>query len=256
MNNHQKGLSSIFVIGLVILVLVIVGSIGYFLLNKNKQDNLSKQQNQSQDNFSKLNKDELLDKLFPSLSFKDGKANFSSDGDNEMYLSNSIEDYFINNQEKDLLLIAQYEGKYHAVGFYHAFLGLFDKNGNLLTGVFPLQEKAQSNIPYKNEFLAFAGNFSFYDCKGIKYILSSTENCSTASCCNGTAVLFRVNNGDFENIQTINNGGGSDPSYNVSITLSGDKMVIKKVPLLADNNKCPEADFKELIWNKNSCKFE
>jgi len=37
--------------------------------------------------------------------------------------------------------------------------------------------------------------------------------------------------------------------------ISGDKILVKKVPTTFDEG-CHETDYKELRWNKNSCRFE
>ena len=215
-----------------------------------------------------MNKNELLNKLFPNLSFKNELAVFS--GNYEMYLKDSVEGYFINNQEKNLLLIAQYDGKSKAEGFYHAYLGLFDKNGNLLTDSY-LFPKQSGPHPEENVFYGFSGQFRFYDCKGIKYILSVTTSCVTGGCCNDSVAIFRVNNGKFEKVKAISSTGqeiknvskiipivnaAGDYSPNLKIILSDDGILIKKVPAISDNGKCPETDYKDLKWNENSCEFE
>jgi len=240
--------------------------------------------------FSKLNKDSLLHKLFPNLSFQNGVADLASAGDTEysdypgykLYLKNSIEDYFTNNQEKNLLLVVELDGVAHAGGLYHSYLGLFDENGNLLTpsSVFP---KPNVVNPYGDNYYDFfqdkvhfgadTGEFGFYDCKGVKYILFVFHGCPNGSCCNGGAKLFRINNGNFENIQTIDDqslvgletksssmilpiaNAALGSSYGLKMIISGDKILVKKVPLTSDKG-CPETDYKELKWNKNSCRFE
>jgi len=238
---------------------------------------------------NKLNKDVLLHKLFPNLSFKNGVADLASAGDTEyssfpglkFYLKNSIEDYFTNNQEKNLLLVVQLDGVPHAGGLYHAYLGLFDKNGNLLTPSSPFPKPNAGDNYYdfvqdfqnKVHFGGDNGEFGFYDCKGVKYILFVSHGCPNGSCCDGGAELFRINNGKFEKVQMIDSetlakletrplsmilpivNAARGPSYGLKMIISGDKILVKKVPETSDNG-CPETDYKELKWNGDTCRFE
>ncbi|MFA5878311.1 MAG: hypothetical protein WC845_03020 [Candidatus Staskawiczbacteria bacterium] len=243
-----------------------------------------------QPDFSKLNKDILLGKLFPNLSFKNGVADQGSAtgtiyGDYpglSLYLKDSIADYFVDKQKKSLLLIAQLDGVAHAGGLYHAYLGLFDGNGSLLTpsSVFP---EVNTNNPYGDDSYEFDndkvqfggdnGNFGFYDCKGIKYILFVSSGCPNGSCCDDVASLFKISNGNFENIQTINSGSLADlelkpllaiipianaanlPQDSLKMSLSANKILIKKVPSMSIDG-CAETDYKELQWDTESCRFK
>lgn len=208
--------------------------------------------------FSRLDNDILLHKLFPNLSFKNGAADLTRAIDVysglKLYLKNFVEDYFANNQEKSLLLIAQLDGVAHAGGLYHSYLGLFDKNGNLLT--------PSSGFPISGDFFydkahfggGDEGSFGFYDCKGIKYILFVSSGCPNGSCCDANANLFKINNGNFEVIQTVDSELLGDGPFRMILS-PDDKILIKKVPPTSEND-CPETNYKELKWNKNSCKFE
>jgi hypothetical protein len=249
--------------GIVFLILALGSSAGYFFWNKISQP-------QENNNLSSLNTDDLLSKLFPNIFFKEGFADLSSINDspgNKLYLQKSIEDYFVSKQEKSLLLLTQLDGVSHMGGFYHAFLGVFDNNGKLLTpaSVFP-------KLGGNNEFSGDKGTFGFYDCRGIKYILFISKRCLNYSCCNDGARLVKINNGLFENIQIIdeqtlsekNNplssilpiaNAASGPSYALNMLLLDDKILIKKVPPTSTDG-CPETNYKELIWNTNTCKFE
>jgi len=237
-----------------------------------------------------LDKDALLHKLFPNLSFKNGVADLASAGNTEysslpglkLYLKNSIEDYFTNNQEKNLLFVVQLDGVPHAGGLYHAYLGLFDKNGNLLTPSSPFPKPNVINHYGANYYDFFQdkvhfggdkGEFGFYNCKGVTYILFVSHGCPNGTCCDGSAKLFRINNGNFEEVQTINSqtlasletrplsmtlpivNATLGSSYNLKMIISGDKILVKKVPLTSDNG-CPETDYKVLKWNGDTCRFE
>jgi hypothetical protein len=241
-------------------------------------------------NSSLLDKDALLHKLFPNLSFKNGVADLASAGDSEysslpglkLYLKDSIEDYFTNNQEKNLLFVVQLDGVAHAGGLYHAYLGLFDKKGNLLTPSSPFPKPNVIN-PYGANYYDFfqdkvhfggdKGEFGFYNCKGVTYILFVSHGCPNGTCCDGSAKLFRINNSNFEEVQAINSqtlarletrplsmtlpivNATLGSSYNLKMIISGDKILVKKVPLTSDNG-CPETDYKVLKWNGDTCRFE
>jgi len=270
------------IIGFIVLIIIVGGGSlvyrsywNYHVTEKEQQKFLKptiKTTEIEKIDFSKLNKDSLLHKLFPNLSFQDGVADLASAGDTEysdypglkLYLKNTIEDYFTNNQEKNLLLIVQLDGVGHAGGLYHSYLGLFDKNGNLLTpsSVFPKPNVINPHgdnyydfLQDKIQFGADTGEFGFYDCKGVKYILFVSHRCSTGSCCNASAKLFRINNGNFENIQTIDRQSLTELEIDLKMTLSNNKILVKKVPPIF-NNGCPETNYKELKWNINNCRFE
>lgn len=256
--NFNRGISTPILIGIIaVLVVVVVGGIlgyRYYSIPQQLPATQSVQKQLPEDDFSKLDKDVLLQKLFPNLSFKDGEADLSSVDypGLRLYLKDSIEDYFITSQEKNLLLIVELEGVAHAGGLYHAYLGLFNKNGNLLTpsSIFPgdfFEDKAH--------FGGDLGEFGFYDCEGIKYILFVGSRCAVGSCCDTRAELFRIRNGNFDTVQTINEFF-NDPEGPFKMLLSGNKILIKKVPPLFSDNDCPETDYKVLKWNKDSCRFE
>ncbi len=232
-----------------------------------------------------LNYDELLHKLFPSLFFKDGVAelpnNIMYSGIN-LHLEDLVEDYFINKQEKSLLLVTRLDGIGHAGGLYHAYLGLFDKNGNLLTpsSLFGSEvlDTGRGGDHYdfykdKSQFGGDIGKFGFYDCKGVKYILFVSSGCPNGTCCSAGARLFRINNGNFEDVQIIDEdslagernsllsiilpkaNAAGDYSDQLKMTLSGDKILVKKVPF-SSYTGCPETDYKELSWDESVCRFE
>ncbi len=299
--NSNRNISTLIVIGVIVILVVVVGggilAYQYHYILQETPDNQQVQNQNNQDNnqlpqttqydFSKLDKDTLLHKLFPNLYFQNGVADLVSSGVSpysdypglKLYLKDSVEDYFVNNQEKNLLLIVQLDSVAHAGGLYHAYLGLFDKNGNLLTqsSSFP-KPINNTTTTYdfnldKTHFGGDAGQFGFYDCKGIKYILFVYSSCPNGSCCSDTAKLFRISNGNFDNVQTINDKSltkiennslsiilpiataAYGPSYALKMVLSGNKILVKKVPATSDNG-CSETNYKELEWNNNSCRFE
>ncbi|MDD2731658.1 MAG: hypothetical protein PHI53_00475 [Candidatus Pacebacteria bacterium] len=278
----NRGVSTALAIGIiaVLAVVFLISLIAYEYYIQQK-DNIIEEETAD---FSSLDKDELLGKLFPNLSFENGTADLSDKIDYplNLYLKDSIEDYFIDSSQKNLLLVANLDGVAHAGGLYHAYLGLFDKDGNLLTPSSPFPSVNYDN-PYGDDYYDFfldeaqfsadEGGFGFYDCKGIKYILFISHGCPNGTCCNGGARLFRINNGAFEDVQTIdndslveiNNGvlskvipftdAAASDSYAFRLTLSDDKILVKRVPTIS-NTGCPESNYKELKWNKDSCMFE
>ena len=199
----------------------------------------------------------MLDKLFPSLNFKNGEAragDLDAGVPGTFSLKNSIEDYFIEVKEKHLLLTVELEGVPHAGGLYHAYLGLFDNNGNLPTP--PVDLENWHNITSENgHFGGDEGSFGLYDCKGMKYILSITGICPNGSCCRDEASLFKITDGKFENIADGVNIKASANGNPWKILFSGDKLIIKTVPEISDGD-CPETDYGELKWNSETCKFE
>lgn len=292
--NLNRGISTLLAIGIIAVLVIVVGggilAYQYYYITEKEQakppTTAVETPKTEKVDFSVLNKDDLLHKLFPNLSFKNGVADLSTEDiayrTLKLHLKDSVEDYFINTQEKSLLLIANLDGVAHAGGLYHAYLGLFDKNGNLLTpsSVFP---EPNGDNSYGDDYYDFhsdkaqfggdQGEFGFYDCHGINYILFVSHGCSTGSCCSGNAKLFRINNGNFEDIQIIDRmslteretnllsivvpfaNASIGPSYDLRMILSGDKILVKKVPPTSGSG-CPETNYKELKWNKNSCRFE
>lgn len=212
-----------------------------------------------QQNFSSLNMDELLHKLFPSLTFIDGVANLPATNlyDNlKLYLKNSTEDYFASKTEKSLLLTVQLDGVAHAGGLFHSFLGLFDKNGNLLT---PSSSFGNGETNYdfhydKAQFGGDEGNFGFYNCNGIKYIAFISHACPNGSCCSGQVGIFKFSDGIFGKTQAID----SRLLNPLKISFSDNNLIINKVPSQSGygTNPCPETVYKKLIWDSQKCIFK
>jgi len=287
----NRGVSSALAIGIIAVLAIVVGgavlAYQYYYIPKEESKNPVAEtpktevpKNKETDSLSKLDKDELLHKLFPNLTFKDGVAGLEGKIDYpglSLYLKNSKEDYFITPQEKNLLLTVNLDGVPHVGGMYHAFLGLFDKNGDLLTpsSLFPKLDPYDFNED-KAQFGGDAGFFGFYNCHGIKYIAFISRGCPNSTCCSDGAALYKISNGNFEIIQTINQNSllsvkKSDfsiiPSVNAALgsgyalrmTLTEDKIIIKKIPELAGysaTDSCPETDYKVLNWNIDSCRSE
>ncbi len=203
--------------------------------------------------FSKLNKDDLLHKMFPTIIFNNGIADLSKESLSvkllNLYLKDSFEDYFINAKEKSLLLIVNLDGVAHVGGLYHAYLGVFDKDGNLLTpsSVFPSEFFTESI-----HFGADYGDFNIYNCNGIKYIASHLSGCPVGGCCSDGVNVYRVNNSDFEKTSKVND---VYPRFAQKMILGDNKIVVEK--FLYDTYTCQESgESKELIWNESSCRFE
>jgi hypothetical protein len=144
----------------------------------------------------------------------------------------------------------------HVGGLYHAFLGLFDANGNLLTSPIKFTEDDWHNItPEDGHFGGDKGSFAFYDCKGIKYILSVAGGCPNGSCCDDSPNLYKIENGKFKNIEDGINIDGPASKNPWKVTTSGNRLIIKTVPKASDND-CMETDYKDLTWNGEDCRFE
>jgi len=243
-------------------------------------------------NLSELNKDVLLKKMFPFLNFKNGVADLKFYNDEfgtnlKLYLKESREDYFTNSREKSLLLITILEGTPHAEGLFHAFLGLFDKNGNLLTTSSPFPKRnvdvssghdyGLGNYNYDKDPAHFGGDegkFGFYKAKGITYILFVSTSWPNGTCGSDRALLYRFKKGWFKLIQVVDKKSlikfkYNDPARNyefsyapfeIKIKLVDDKMVINTVPVMAQdatslNNPCPESEYGVMKWNKSKSKF-
>lgn len=224
--------------------------------------------------FSKLDKDVLLHKLFPNLEFENGVAKLSLGIQDDMTLNLSLkdskEDYFISPTEKSLLLVAGLEGTPHVLGLFHSYLGLFDKNGNLLTPASSLPglnsgttigDSGQGDYydfdKDKPQFGADSGFFGFNDCNGVKYITFVASNIPNSSCGFDSATVYRIKDGNFEIVQTIKQDK-YDEHYAWHMKLSGDQLVITKSNdyLNADISGCKETDYKVMNWDKTSCAFK
>ena len=258
-------------LGFVIIAVFVVASFGgvfayQYYSSQNNNVVIQTVVTSAKQGISTLNKDILLHKLFPNLTFNNGVANLPNESPYDMlklHLQDSVEGYFINKTEKELLLEVNLDGVPHAGGLYHAYLGLFDANGNLLTpsSFFGGQSGQPNEDPFNfyndnAQFGGDAGQFGFYDCNGIKYILFVMSGCPNGTCCSDGVTLYKISNGDFVKVQTINwMSLGTGLAANYKMTMSENGIVIKKVPLVS-NLGCAETNYKELRWSTNSCNFK
>lgn len=251
-----------------IIAIVVGGSIWLYQDYINNQNINTIPQEIPADDFSALNKNELLHKLFPNLKFENETAKTSSENNDfglKLSLKDFKEDYFINPLEKSLLLIVNLENVPHVGGLYHAFLGLFDKSGSLLTPSSQMPsnlmgDTGNGGYDYyadKAHFGADNGIFEFNDCKGVKYITFVRSGCPNSTCCYDSATVYKVSGGKFEIVQEIKQES-YDVNYAWKMKLSGDNLAIKKVPDHLDDkiNECTETDYKTLNWDKDSCTFK
>lgn len=192
----------------------------------------------------KLDRNDLLQKMFSTLTFKNGIARTEENYD--IQYENSYEDFFVNKNEKSLLLSSRGEE-------FELYLGLFDKDGRLLTKQYDFNSK---NIRTISIWPNGSGSIYLYNCKGLKHILYVSTGCSTGGCCSDYAELFKISNGNFEKTQIINHDIKSLSGKTVIMHPTENKIVIKTVPDTSINGNCPESDYKELKWNDESCKFE
>ncbi len=225
-----------------------------------------------QADFSKLNKDELLHKLFPNLTFKNGVAGMPEKDVYQMLklsLEKSEIGNFTNKNEKQLLLEVKLDGVPHVGGLYHAYLGVFDSNGNLLTPSSQFGSVAQFSqnedpLLFNNDKAQFGGDlgqFEFYDCNdGLKYILFISGGCPNSTCCSSGGNVYKVTGGSFEKVQAIDYKflgiTTSEGDYlGLKMTLSGDKINVQKTPFSSDSG-CTATDFRKLKWDNNKCIFK
>ena len=263
-------------LGLLIIIIIAVavglGILGYQYYVSNQNSSPAPTETPVAD-FSALNKNDLLHKLFPNLEFENETAKLSQkDTDNFLKLSlkDSKEDYFVNSKEKSLLLIANLEGMPHVVNLYHAYLGVFDKNGNLLTPAsnFPSADsgtyigdtgRGNDYIPEndKAHFGADAGSFGLNDCNGVEYITFVASDLPNSSCGFDSATVYKIKDGNFEIVQTIGQDK-YDEHYAWHMKLSGDQLVITRSNdyLNADISECKETDYKVMNWDKTTCTFK
>lgn len=234
---------------------------------------------------SPIDNDHLLDKMFPNFKFNGGVAKFPerSDGsqsDEHLLLKEVKEDSFTKAGEKERLFLVMKEPAAHAEGFFHAWLGLFDRDGNLLTGpsVFPEANGSycdscpETYIAEKdNGFVADYGTFAYYECEGIKYILFASKYQPNGGICGSyDAIVMKFGSGRFETIQKINSEilennpviGVAETKYKYGINIipADNKIMINKiniVPQSKDNfSPCEGSLYKTLNWNKETCRFE
>jgi len=207
--------------------------------------------NSDKEEKNSISTDTLLNKLLPGLSFRDGIA--YNNENYKFYLKDRIEDYFINTNEKSLLItIANQYGEGMDVG-------IFDKKGNLLM---------RNDPSFKKNVFDGNGIFSLYDCSGIKYLSYFSTNCPTGSCCSDSIKLFKIYNGEFKEIQYINNNNidslsssfpivnaANGPLFGLKITPLNEEIVIEKIPATSEDG-CTPINYKKLKWNANTCQFE
>lgn len=267
----KKGVPTWLGLTIIIVISVIAGAtiLGsqYYIQNQNL--NFLMIENPVID-FSALDRNKLLSKMFPNLEFENETAKLSSkDSDLKLSLKDSEEGYFLSRGEKSLLLIASLEGMPHVAGLYHAYVGLFDKDGNLLTPASSLPG-ADSGITIgddgkgnsydfekdKAHFGADNGTFGFTSCSGIKRIVFISSGCPNSSCCYDSATVYRINEGEFEVAQKIEQGSYS-VNYALKMSFSDNKLTIKKVPDHLDDkiNECTQKDYKVLDWDMATCTF-
>ena|GEM_PF-1529141 len=121
-------------------------------------------------------------------------------------------------------------------------------------------------------FIADDGNFTFYDCRGLKYILFTyLWRPNGGICASGGADLMKFENGKWKIVQKIttdileNNPivGVAETKYEYGIWVNpdNDKIIINKVKIKPENmdnfsEECDGKPYKMLNWNKETCRFE
>jgi hypothetical protein len=223
----------------------------------------------------RLDNDKLLHKLFPSLTFSSGTASgkFGTDAGSlpfRVLLKNERVDYFTDKRIKTRLLVTELTGLPEEEGLYHGFLGLFDRKGTLLTPSVSIssnkfgwdQEKLNEGAQFGG---AHDGEFAFYPCRGLTYILFVSGSCPKGSCCDQRAAVYTVSDAHFVTVQEIPGVGNLDKSnlgaggFGWRMVPKEGKLLISKVPPKRLENVqtvCPVTPFRELKWNDQTCKFE
>ena len=232
-----------------------------------------------------IDNDRLLNKMFPNFKFSGGIAEFPEKSgriqpDDHLLLKEVREDSFAKIGEKERLFLVMKEPAAHAEGFFHAWLGLFDRDGNLLTvpSVFPETNGSycdscpETYIAEKdNGFVADDGTFAYYECKGIKYILFVGKYQPNGGVCGSDgAIVMKFGNGRFETVQKItaeileNNPvvGVAETKYKYGINIipADNKIMINRINIVPQSedifSPCEGSLYKTLNWNKETCRFE
>lgn len=295
--SHQ-GVAPISLIGIVALC-VIIGGILYVVTRERTAvpgtpaaQVVTEQTTEApSDNFSKLDKDQLLRAMFPEFNFKNGVAQTSSikTGDasidfinsfGKLYLQSSTIDHFIDPNEKELLLVVRLDGIPHVGGLYHAYLGLFNEEGVLIAPMSGASPKEDPFVPVSSNGMHLGGDFGdfrLYKTGGVQYIAFASGAWPNGTCGDSEVDIYHIEEGNFEKTQiidaaaleydshagmlpmaTVFAAGGSARDYALRFTLQDDSIVVKKVPSvqLEGRDGCPETDYKVLHWNSDSGLFE
>ena len=303
--NFNRGISTPIAIGIIAVLVVVVGggilAYQYYYITEKEQPKPLIPEITSTPQIT-LNVDNLLGKMFPGYEVKNGKIKILKDElvDIEISIDETLKDNPVSLDENRILLIAKMTGVPHFYGGYRAFLSVFDLKGNLLTSPFSIPKPAgidnlvSSLENFRRENGAFAqkgsGQFFFYNCKGIKYLLFEEKFCVTAMCY-GYANLYKVEGGKFIDVQKITSidsltektgaknvafAAAEDVTKNIIVIPSEDKISIyrgKNVPAgFICPTKCLDWSgkpietiswegaiyifYKELSWDNNSCRFE
>ncbi|MCD6550456.1 hypothetical protein J7K24_02835 [bacterium] len=227
-------------------------------------------------------KEKMLKQIFPSLAGIKGNEILSPSKDEytTLYLDKVIKGSFSTPYAREYLFIAQLAGVAHVGGLYHAYLGVFNENKDLITP--PINFKRFSDLTGSLASYHIGGDrgtFKFFNCKsdGTKYIASISGPCANGSCCDDSLQVIKVDKGEFKRVQFVDSisleensssyiplisfpyiEAASGPTYGLKMTFSGNEVIVKKVPAIAhySGEPCPETDYKILKWNEKSCRFE
>ncbi len=232
------------------------------------------------------NDDSLLNKMFPNFVFNNGVAQFPPGTGNsglgeELFLQKKEEGSFANIGAKERLFWVMDSPTPHVEGMFHAYLGLFDFAGNLLTKPFVLPKPNTKycdscpevyNAEKDNAFVADDGTFDFYDCKGIKFLLFVyLWRPNGGICGSGGADVMKFENDEFEIVQEIttdiltNNPivGAAETKYKYGIIIypQDGKIAINRVQRQPQDEgnffeDCKGLLYKTLDWNTETCQFE
>lgn len=138
---------------------------------------------------TKLNYQNIINQMFPEKKFTETKEKYFKDKDNQTYyIENIFEGYFINPEEKNLLVIVRRpsEELTHSEGFYNAFLAVFDLKGeNILTENFLIK--------------ADEGKITLYNCKAGTFILFTGSTISQGWV-DGAISLYKAKDKKFERV--------------------------------------------------------
>ncbi len=286
--NSNRGISTPIAIGIIAILVIVVGggilAYQYYYITEKEQPKPLMPEITLTPQITP-NIDNLLGKMFPGYEIENGKIKILKDEDElvdvEISIDKTLKDNPVFLDENRILLIAKMTGVPHFYGGYRAFLSVFDLKGSLLTSPFFIPKPA--DIGDLDRFLenlqredgAFAqkgiGQFFFYNCRGIKYILFKEKLCVTAMCY-GYANLYKVEGNKFINVQEIT----LDARENIMVIPGEDKVSVYRGENVPAGFICPTKCldwlgkpietihgeefvfifYKELSWDNNSCRFE
>ena len=259
----NKGISKIWIVILIILVIGGILAWQYYKKTKNPNANQNPITTPSPTSVSEqtgLNYKNIINQMFPGKEFTEVKEKYFKNKENQTYyIENTFENYFINTAEKSLLVVVQRpaEELTQTDGLYNAFLSVFDLKGeNILTETFSIS--------------ADEGKITLYNCK-LGALILFTGSTTSQGWVDGAISLYQVNNKKFEIVwpaaEDINDAWAdrlADPKEDkievyVRKTGIGSNFACPTKCLdISSENVTPSYAFIysfDLNWDKDTCSF-